>query len=223
MAVQTGEGTIEIIYGSTSIPAGPRTLSGYLARPDAAGEWPTVLLFGPEPEPPSSIKHICRVFARHGIAAIAADLTENHETNALIASRVAAFVSDPTGEWANAQFGYGVLAFGAGIHDAARLARTDGRVAVVASVSSTLEHSVVDDLAVAQIPALWVGSRADESVDTDASLDARDSLPQTTFVVHADVEEGFWDDGSDGFDEDTSEDTIDRLIAFFASELPPKV
>lgn len=223
MAVQTGEGTIEIIYGSTSIPAGPRTLSGYLARPDAGGEWPTVLLFGPEPEPPSSVKNICRVFARHGIAAIAADLTENHDTNALIASRVAAFVSDPAGEWANAQFGYGVLAFGAGIHDAARLARNDGRVAVVASVSSTLEGSVVEDLAVAQIPALWVGSRADDSVNTDASLDARDALPQTTFVVHADVEEGFWDDGSHGFDEDTSEDTIDRLIAFFASELPPKV
>jgi dienelactone hydrolase len=223
VAVQTGEGTIEIIYGSTSIPAGPETLSGYLARPDAEGEWPTVLLFGPEPEPPSSVKNICRVFARHGIAAIAPDLTESHDANTPIASRVAAFVTDPAGAWANAQFGYGVLAFGAGLHDAARLARNDGRVAVVASVSSTLEDSVVEDLAVAQIPALWVGSRADESVNTDASIAARDALPQTTFVVHADAEQGFWDDGSDGFDEDISEDTIDRLIAFFASELPPKV
>lgn len=223
MAVQTGEGTIEIIYGSTSIPAGPETLSGYLARPDAEGEWPTVLLFGPEPEPSSSVKNICRVFARHGIAAIAPDLTESHDANAPIASGVAAFVADPAGAWANAQFGYGVLAFGAGLHDAARLARNDGRVAVIASVSSTLEDSIVEDLAFAQIPALWVGSRADDSVDTDASIAARDALPQTTFVVHADAEQGFWDDGSDGFDEDISEDTIDRLIVFFASELPPRV
>jgi dienelactone hydrolase len=223
VAVQTGEGTIEIIYGSTSIPAGPQTLSGYLARPDAEGEWPTVLLFGPEPEPSSSVKNICRVFARHGIAAIAPDLTESHDANAPIASGVAAFVADPAGAWANAQFGYGVLAFGAGLHDAARLARNDGRVAVIASVSSTLEDSIVEDLAFAQIPALWVGSRADDSVDTDASIAARDALPQTTFVVHADAEQGFWDDGSDGFDEDISEDTIDRLIVFFASELPPRV
>jgi len=223
VAVQTGEGTIEIIYGSTSIPAGPQTLSGYLARPDAEGEWPTVLLFGPEPEPSSSVKNICRVFARHGIAAIAPDLTESHDANAPIASGVAAFVADPAGAWANAQFGYGVLAFGAGLHDAARLARNDGRVVVVASVSSTLEDSVVEDLAFAQIPALWVGSRADDSVDTDASIAARDALPQTTFVVHADAEQGFWDDGSGGFDEGISEDTIDRLIAFFASELPPRV
>jgi dienelactone hydrolase len=223
VAVQTGEGTIEIIYGSTSIPAGPQTLSGYLARPDAEGEWPTVLLFGPEPEPSSSVKNICRVFARHGIAAIAPDLTESHDANAPIASGVAAFVADPAGAWANAQFGYGVLAFGAGLHDAARLARNDGRVAVIASVSSTLEDSIVEDLAFAQIPALWVGSRADDSVDTDASIAARDALPQTTFVVHADAEQGFWDDGSDGFDEDISEDTIDRLIVFFASELPPMV
>jgi dienelactone hydrolase len=104
VAVQTGEGTIEIIYGSTSIPAGPQTLSGYLARPDAEGEWPTVLLFGPEPVPTSSVKNICRVFARHGIVAIASDMTESHDFNARIATRVAAFVSDPAGEWANAQF-----------------------------------------------------------------------------------------------------------------------
>ncbi len=223
MAVQTGEGTIEIIYGSTSIPAGPQTLSGYLARPDAEGEWPTVLLFGPEPVPTSSVKNICRVFARHGIVAIASDMTESHDFNARIATRVAAFVSDPAGEWANAQFGYGVMAFGSGIYDAAPLARNDGRVIAVAAVSSTLDEAVVEDLSVAAIPAMWIGSRADESVDTELSIAAKDSLPETTFVVHADAEEGFWDDGSEGFDEDAATDTIDRLIAFFGAELPPRV
>ena len=74
MAVQTGEGTTDIIYGSASIPAGPRTYGGYLARPDGTGEWPTVIIYGPTEEPTSAIKNICRVFARHGIAAIAPEM-----------------------------------------------------------------------------------------------------------------------------------------------------
>ena len=47
VAVQLGEGTKDIIYGETSVPAGPRTFGGYLSRPDGLGEWPTVLIFGP--------------------------------------------------------------------------------------------------------------------------------------------------------------------------------
>lgn len=221
--MQTGEGTIEIIYGSTSIPAGPQTLSGYLARPDGEGEWPTVLLFGPDPLPSSSVKHISRMFARHGIAALAPDVTEGHDTNSRIASRVAAFISDPTGHWSNAQFGYGVLAFGGGIYDAAALAADDGRVVAVSSVGATLDDAAVEDLSYADIAMLWIGSRGDTATDVEASLEQRESLPQTTFVVHADVGGGFWDDGAEGFDEETASDTIDRLVAFFGSELPPRV
>ncbi len=223
MAVQTGEGTIEIIYGSTSIPAGPQTLTGYLARPDASGEWPTVLVFGPSPIPPSSVKNICRVLARHGIVAVAPDMTERHETNSLIATRVAAFVSDPTGAWSNAQFGYGVLAFGSGIYDASHLAADDGRVLAAATVASTLDEAVVDHLAPAQLSLIWIGSRGDGSVDVDESIEAKGSLPLTTYIVHADADEGFWDDGADGFDDAIATDTIDRLVTFFGAELPPRV
>ncbi|MFV1971910.1 MAG: dienelactone hydrolase family protein, partial [Acidimicrobiia bacterium] len=220
---QTGEGTIEIIYGSTSIPAGPQTLSGYLARPDGGGEWPTILVFGPQPLPLSSVKNICRIFARHGIAALAPDMTESHESNALIASRVAGFVTDPTGDWSNAQFGFGVLAFGSGVSDASALAIGDGRVVAIASVAATFDDQVVDDLSVAQIPALWIGSRADSSADVDVSLESKEALSQTTFVIHADAAEGFWNDGAEGFDADTATDTVDRLVAFFGAELPPRV
>jgi hypothetical protein len=223
VAVQTGEGTIEIIYGSTSIPAGPQTLSGYLARPDGQGEWPTVLVFGPQPLPLSSVKNICRILARHGIVALAPDMTDSHESNAVISARVARFISDPAGEWSNAQFGFGVLAFGSGIFDASNLAFGDGRVLAIASVSATLNDHVVDDLSAVQIPALWIGSRGDDSVDVDVSLDAKDSLPLTAFVIHAEVGEGFWDDGAEGFDEDTATDTVDRLSTFFGAELPPRV
>lgn len=222
MAVQTGEGTMDVIYGSRSIPAGASTLGGYLARPDGEGEWPTVLFFGPEPAPTSSIKHLCRVFARHGFVALAPEMTENHRANEFVASQIAAFISDPAGRWSNAQFGYGVLAFGPGIYDASSLAADDGKVVAFASVAATLDKRVVDDLFVAQIAALWIGSRADETVDVDASIQAKDTLTQTTFVVHSDAAEGFWDDGAEGFDEAIAEDTVDRVVAFFSAELPPR-
>jgi len=223
VAVQAGEGTIEIIYGSTSIPAGPQTLSGYLARPDGDGEWPTVLVFGPQPLPLSSVKNICRVFARHGIAALAPDMTDNHETNAFLSTRIAAFISDPSGNWSNGQFGYGVLAYGPGIYDASDLAVNDGRVVAAASVAATLDDSVAEDLVLAQIPALWIGSRSDDTTAVDTSVGHKESLPLTTFVIHADADEGFWNDGADGFDEEVATDTVDRLVAFFGAELPPRV
>lgn len=223
MAVQAGEGTIELFFGSISIPAGAKTLSGYLARPDGEGEWPTVLVFGPEPRPVSSVKNICRILARHGIAALAPDMTDDSETNALIASRVARFMTNPSGSWSNAQFGYGVLAFGNGILDASSIAARDGRVLAIVSISSTLGPQVVENLAAASIPGLWIGSRSDGSVDVDVSVAAQIPLPQTSFVIHADADEGFWDDGADGFDEQIAADTADRLISFLADELPPRV
>jgi dienelactone hydrolase len=223
VAVQLGEGTIEIIYGSISIPAGAQTLSGYLARPDREGQWPTVLLFGPEPLPLSSVKNICRVFARHGIAVLAPDMTTNHELNTLVAASAAAFASDPSGAWSNAHLGYGVLAYGSGIYDSSPLAAKDGRVMAEASVAATLDDRVGEDMVVAGIPGLWVGSRSDESTNVDVSVAWRESLPRTTFVVHADSAAGFWNDDADEYEEKAATDTIDRLIAFFAGELPPRI
>lgn len=223
MTVLLGEGTIEIIYGSISIPAGPQTLSGYLARPDGEGDWPTVLLFGPDPKPLSSIKNICRVFARHGIAALAPDMTESHEANALIASRVASFISTASGDWSNALGGYGVLAYGFGIYDASGLVAGDGRVVAMASVAATLDDNVADDLMASQIPGLWIGSRSDDSTDVDVSIARNESLPQTMFVIYPEAIDGFWNDDADGFDETTASDTVDRLIGFFGKELPARV
>ena len=222
MTVLLGEGTIEIIYGSISIPAGAQTLGGYLARPDGEGDWPTVLAFGPEPSPPSSVKNICRVFARHGIAMLAPEMSEEYKVNAVIASHAARFISAANGDWSNAHLGYGVLGFGYGIYDTARLAARDASVVVEASVAATIDETVGSDLAQAEIPGLWIGSRSDSSVDVDSSVEHSESLPRTMFVVYPDAEEGFWNDDADGFDEKAATDTVDRLIAFFGRELPQR-
>lgn len=223
MAVQTGEGTVEIIYGTTSVPGGPRTLGGYLARPALVGEWPTVLIFGPDPMPTSTVKNMCRVLARHGIAALAPEVTDSHDANESISRTVAGFLADPTGDWSNGQFGYGVIGFGPGVYDATRLAELDGRALCGAIVGGTIDEFAADSLAEASIPVLAILSREDRSTDADASLASRERAPQTTFVMYASGDEGFWDETSEGFDEELQADVVERLVGFFADQLPPKV
>ncbi len=223
MTVQSGEGTMEIIYGSTSIPAGPEIFGGYLARPDGIGEWPTVIVFGPEPTPTSSVRNICRMLARNGIAALAPDLTTDHADNEAAAAKIATFITDPSGHWSNAQLGYGALAFGYGVYDAAAHAARGGDVVAVAAIGATFDEIVVEDLTAAGVPTLYVGSRGDDTTDVDVSLARRDDVPFATFVVYQDAEAGWWDDDADGFDEDLSRDTFDRVLAFFTEHLPEKV
>lgn len=223
MAVQTGEGTTDIIYGESSIPAGPMTYGGYIARPDGTGEWPTVIVVGPEPEPTSTVKDLCRVFARHGIAALAPSLETSTNRNHRINTAIAGFISDPTGEWSNAQFGFGVLALEAGIADASIFAAQDGRVLAWASVGSTIGEIVADNLALGDAAGLFIGSRGDENTDIDESVGFRDLLGRATFVVYPDGGTGFWNDDADGYDANRYEDTRDRLVAFFGEQLPPRV
>jgi dienelactone hydrolase len=222
VTVLIGEGTTEFIYGSTSIPAGPVTLGGYLARPDRDGEWPTVLVFGPEPTPTSAVKSLCRRLARHAIAALAPEMTGDHSSNRRNAMRIAAFVTNEDGGWSNARFGYGAIGFGSGLHDAAALASNDGRALAVASVGSTLDTPVTEDLAIADVPVLFIGSRGDDTVDVDLSLEARDELPQTAYAIYPDMEAHWWDSEVSQYDEDMAFDTFDRLVGFFGTQLPER-
>lgn len=222
MAVQTGEGVVDIIFHSTSIAAGPRTLGGYIARPDGQGEWPTVLIFGPEPTPTSTVKDICRVLARHGIAALAPDLTESRERNLSISLAVAAYIANPAGHWSNGQLGYGVLGFAADIHDLADVVGADARVAASVVVSSTIDPEAANLIGGANVPGLAILSRGDKTVDVDASIDMRAAMERTTFVVYPSGATGFWDASSQGYDVKRYEDTIDRIVSFFSEHLPER-
>jgi dienelactone hydrolase len=223
VAVQVGEGTTDIIYGESSIPAGPMTYGGYIARPDGTGEWPTVIVVGPEPEPTSTVKDLCRVLARHGIAALAPNLSGSTNRNHRINTAIAGFISDPTGQWSNAQFGFGVLALEGGIADASVFAAQDGRVLAWACVGSTIDEVVADNLALGDGVGLFIGSRGDENTNIDESVGFRELLGRATFVVFPDGDTGFWNDDADGYNTNRYEDTRDRLVAFFSEQLPPRV
>ncbi len=223
MSVQTGEGTTEIIYGTSSIPAGAVTLGGYIARPDLSGEWPTVVLFGPEPMPTPTVKDLCRGLARHGIAAVAPEMTRSHTANRQISARIAAFVTNKDGGWSNARFGYGAIAFGPGIYDAAALVSSDGRAMALAAVGCTIDDLVAEDLAVGDIPVLFIGSRGDDTVDIDRSIEAQNDLPQTTYVIYTDAGERWWDVDAPQFDDNRATDTFERVVGFFGEHLPVRL
>lgn len=223
MAVQTGEGTTEIIYGEMTIPAGPRSHGGYLARPDGVGEWPTVVVFGAEPAPTSSLKNICRMIARHGIAALAPEFVGDEADRRRIARAAAGFVTNPAGDWSNAEYGFGIVAFESGVYDAAMLASESDSAAAFASVCSPLDEWVGERLGERNLPGLYIGSRGDEGSQVDTSLEARDRLSRTAFVVYPDADTGFWNDDADGFDEDRFDDTLERLVGFFGERLPARV
>jgi len=222
VTVLRGEGTIEIIYGSVSIPAGPETLGGYIARPDREGDWPTVLVFGPDPKPTSAVKDMCWRMARHGIAAVAPDMSPDHGANRRIALQVAAFVTSEHSSWSNARLGYGAIALGPGIYDAAALVADDGRAVALAIVGSTLDDLVTDDLATAGVPVLYVGSRGDDTVDIDMSVQARDEIPRTGYAIYSDMKSHWWDIAADNYEEDMALDTFDRFVDFFGEQLPAR-
>lgn len=223
MTVLIGEGTTEIIYGETSIPAGAETLGGYLARPDLDGDWPTILVFGPKPEPTSAIKAMCRRMARHAVATLAPAMTGDHAADRRMARSIAAFVANKDGGWSNARIGYGLVAFGSGIDDAAALASHDARAMALAVVGSTLDGAVTDALSSADIPVLFIGSRGDDTVDIDRSVEARDELPRASYALYGDMAAHWWDIEAPGYDEDMAFDTFDRLVGFFGEQLPARL
>ena len=69
-----GEGTHPILFETASVPVRTRTHTVYMARPDLAGDWPTVMVVGGAKGLSSPLRDLCRRLARHGLAAVAPDL-----------------------------------------------------------------------------------------------------------------------------------------------------
>ena len=150
VSVLKGEGKVPILFGSTSIVGGTRTLSGYLARPDLTGEWPTIVVAPSEWGVTASTKDLCRRLARHGFAVVAPDLFRgappqraSSAEDAAAASRaipaaraggdldaIAQYIANPAGFWSNAERGFGILGVGEGARFAVPFAVRRSRAAL---------------------------------------------------------------------------------------------
>ncbi len=211
MSVLKGEGTTVILYGSTSVSTGSRSHPGYLARPDLIGEWPTVVVVSPSYDAASSVGDICRLIARHGMAAVAPG------PGGL--SAFVKFIINPAGNWSNAEHGFGVLAFGDGALTAIGQAASSPLVASLALVDPVIGDHAVALLGELDVPILGTSGReALDGVDR-----ARQAAPHADWVVYDGVGAQFWNINADEYSAGAADDAADRVLEFLPDTLPAKI
>jgi carboxymethylenebutenolidase len=241
--VLKGEGTHPILFGSTSIVAGPRTLRGYLARPDLSGEWPTVILVPSEWGITSSSKDICRRLARLGLAVVAVDLYRGRGPSrgatadeaaaaaaAIPSARAQAdldgivgFITNPAGFWSNAEGGFGVMGIGRGGVPATGAAIRHQSAALALVAAPLLDDEgvgIVDSFGELASPLLGLYGKAENAVSIADIMEARAAAPQGEWVLYDNAGDGFMDDYLPDFDVAAYRDAIDRLATFFVNQLP---
>ena len=244
MSVLKGEGKVVILYGTISIPSGPRAYSGYLARPDLTGEWPTILLIPSAWGVTSSVKDLCRRLARQGFAVLAPDVfrgsgpsrsADRDDAEMALAAisddrvlgeleAVIEFIANPAGFWSSAERGFGVLALGSGGRLASLVA---GRSALVAALALVGPHLLAEgngagtaDLQLAsEIPVLGFSGREDDTAPPTAVAAVREAVPQAEWVIYDGAGADYWDDYLPSYDVEIVADTWDRLAAFYERSL----
>ena len=235
VSVLKGEGTVPILFGTTNISLGAKSHIGYLARPDLAGEWPTVVMVPGGRGATSAMRDVARRLARHGVAVVVPDVyrgdtappdISNDDANRALdqvpllrgtrdVNHVASFVANRASVWSSAGDGFGVIVHGAGSRFGGPLASSEG-VAAIALVGAFL----VDEYAAAQVPLLALYGKDDEFVSPEDIKQFRANAPQTEVVLYGDVGSEFLDDDLDGHDYLTAKDAIERMAEFFIEHLP---
>jgi carboxymethylenebutenolidase len=93
MAVLAFEGRFPILYGSYPVPVGSSIVQGYLARPDDAGIFPSVLLLHDISGITGTEKDLARRLARRGFVALAVDLYRRRRPPADLDDAFAAYAA----------------------------------------------------------------------------------------------------------------------------------
>jgi carboxymethylenebutenolidase len=237
MAVLSHEGTYPIMYGPVPLPVGAAHRTGYLSRPDEAGEFPVVVVLPGLDGLGSFEKDLCRRFARSGLAAIAIDLyrsdTEplgayNELTDARALTdldEVREYVASEDVPW-NAGERIGLLGVDVGGRFALLKASRGGWVGSVAVCYTPLtgdedrDLQVAEHLAALPVPVLGLFGSADDLIDPASVDEAQDRNQHGQWLLYDGAGHGFLDPEAAGFDEAAADDAIARLIAFFGATLP---
>lgn len=218
MSVLAHEGTYPILYGTYAVPVGSGHRNGYLARPDRAGRFPTVLVL-PESGITSHHKDLSRRLARQGLATVAIDLPNALDEAIGTVDEAHEFVM--VSEWA-VESHLGVLGFGSGGLPAVAFAADQPVVRAVAVVSTPIDETGPLGPILSRLSVPLLGLYGSEE-PIGSEIDGQPA-PDATFVRFQGVASGFMDDGSVGFDTAASLDAQRRLFEFFRVNLPaPKL
>lgn len=228
MALLKGEGTHQILYGGADIFSGLRHNRGYLARPDHAGEFPTVLLVHGEAGITASVKSVARRLARYGVAVVGPDLFRGARTPRDPAppwpgwSDVASDLADavmwmgsPDTPWVRPGT-IGVLALDKSAVAALRFAAARDEVGPVALVSPVLDS----DLPPATAPVLALVGKDDPALPAERRQAAQTGLSHAEWVLYGGVGGGLLDEASADYRWDIAEDALARIVSFFSRLTP---
>ncbi len=241
MAVLSHEGTYSILYGSLPLPVGSELRTGYIARPDAAGSFPVVMVLPAVSGLRGMEKDMCRRLARSGFAAIALDfyrgegedpiasydavrddraLTDIDETHEFI-------VSDDV-DWA-VSGNIGILGFDVGGRFGLIRAATRAwvRSLVVAYTPLTGDeeraHQVADYLSNLPIPVLGLYGGEDDLIAASTVDEAQRRNDHGQWLLYDGAGHDFLDGESEHFDPSAADDAMARILAFFKATLPTPV
>lgn len=237
MAVLAHEGTYPIMFSSFPLPVGSRHRTGYLARPDESGTFPTLIVVPDLGGLTSFEKDLCRKLARLGLATIAIDLYRTDfeplaAYNDLSDSRALAdldeiqeFIASDDIPW-NDGARIGLLGLDVGGRFTLLKASTARWVGAVAVAYTPLtgdenrESQVADVLAHLPVPVLGLYGAEDELIDPATVDEAQDRNPHGQWLLYEGAGHGFLDDTAEGFHESSAADAVARIAAFFRQTLP---
>jgi dienelactone hydrolase len=225
VALLKGEGTHQILYGSTDIFTGLRHNRGYVARPDHAGSFPAVILLHGVGGVTSSVKSFARRLARHGLAVIGPDLFRGISPRmsppypaasqiAADAARTLQWTDSPDTAWVRPG-PIGVVALGRAASAALEFAAGND-VGGLVLVSPVLEGEVVADIAV-----LGFYGKDDEVVAVEDRVAAQELLNHGEWVLYGGAGHGLVDEAAADYRWDVAEDVVARIVDFFGVTLGP--
>jgi carboxymethylenebutenolidase len=239
LAVLAHEGKYSIMYGSWPLPIGSGHRTGYIARPDAAGRFPVVLVISTINGLTSTEKDICRRLARSGLAAVAIDFYRDVTGDPIISygelpdaravtdiDEVRAFVASEDVDWA-VSADVGLFGLDVGGRFALITAATRPWVKSLALAYTPLtgdeerSHQVADFLSNLPVPVLAMYGTDDDLISASTVDEAQRRNDHGQWLLYDGARHGFLDVESDGFDQASADDAMARLIAFFQASLDP--
>lgn len=236
MAVLPHEGTFSIMYGSFRVPVGSGYRPGYLARPDEAGKFPTVVALPGIGGLKSYEKELCRRLARRGFACLAVDLYPGDDGLTAYASQSdRAILSDidEAHEFMESDDVFwaipdrcAVLGIDVGGRFAliAGATRPWARAVVVVSTPLTgdenREFQVADMLNHLAVPVLAMYGTADPLIAPETIDAAQDRNQSGQWLLYDGAGHDFFDDGSPDYDAGAAADAEGRITQFLQAALP---
>ncbi len=244
MAVLPHEGTYPVMYGGLAVSIGSSYRRGYLARPDKAGRFPSVIMIPSLDGLGAHEKGVARALARTGLAVLAVELypqtpidrdaalsayQELSDGEAIrILDEAYEYLCSDDLDWPHTE-GVGVLGLDVGGRFALIQTAHRSWATACAVVGTPLtgdeerRHPVADMLEHLPSPVLGLYGADDQLVSADSVDEAQRRNVTGTWLLYESAQHAFLDEAGPDYHESSAADATSRISSFFISHLPAAV